>query len=65
MIYVNLECIDSLAWCKLDTTGQLPPRGGHTTVSYGKNLFVFGGFSDDQNLYDDVHVLDLGKLSPL
>lgn len=41
--------------------GQLlPPRGGHTTIAFGKTLFVFGGFSDEQNLYDDVYMLDLG-----
>ncbi|XP_051116770.1 tip elongation aberrant protein 1-like [Andrographis paniculata] len=54
-----LDC-DTLVWCKLNTTGQLlPPRGGHTTISFGKNLFVFGGFSDEQNLYDDVYMFDI------
>lgn len=63
MIYlVILEQLDTLVWCKLNTTGQLlPPRGGHTTIGFGKNLFVFGGFSDEQNLYDDVYMLDIGK----
>ncbi|XP_022850501.1 uncharacterized protein LOC111372391 isoform X4 [Olea europaea var. sylvestris] len=51
---------DTLVWCKLNTMGQLLlPRGGHTTLASGKNLFVFGGFNDEQNLYDDVHKLDL------
>lgn len=39
---------------------MLPPRAGHTTVAFGKNLFVFGGFTDAQNLYDDLHMLDAG-----
>lgn len=57
-----LEQTDTLVWCKLNTTGQLlPPRGGHTTISLGKNLFVFGGFSNEQSLYDDVYMLDVGK----
>ncbi|PIN23839.1 Kelch repeat-containing protein [Handroanthus impetiginosus] len=57
---VHILDTDTLVWCKLNTTGQiLPPRGGHTTVGIGKNLFVFGGFSDEQNLYDDVYMLDV------
>ncbi|KAL2464673.1 RING finger protein B [Forsythia ovata] len=57
---VHILDADTLVWCKLNTTGQLlPPRGGHTTIAFGKNLFVFGGFSNEQNLYDDVYMLDL------
>lgn len=57
---VHVLDADTLVWCKLNTTGQLlPPRGGHTTVSFGKYLFVFGGFSDEQNLYDDVYMFDI------
>lgn len=39
---------------------MLPPRAGHATVAFGKNLFVFGGFTDSQNLYDDLYMLDVG-----
>ncbi|XP_055825667.1 tip elongation aberrant protein 1-like [Solanum dulcamara] len=57
---VHILDTDTLAWCKLNTTGQiLPPRAGHTTISLGKNLFVFGGFTDNQSLFDDVYVLDV------
>lgn len=50
---------DTLIWGKVNTLGQLmPPRAGHTTVALGKNLFVFGGFSDEQNLFDDIYNLD-------
>ncbi|KAL6549326.1 hypothetical protein OROHE_008443 [Orobanche hederae] len=57
---VHILDADSLVWCKLNTSGQLlPPRGGHTTVGFGKNLFIFGGFSDEENLYDDVYMLDI------
>ncbi|GER27148.1 kelch repeat protein [Striga asiatica] len=57
---VHILDADTLVWCTLNTSGQLlPPRGGHTTVGFGKNLFVFGGFSDEQNLYDDVYMLDI------
>lgn len=57
---VHILDADTLVWCKLNTAGQLlPPRAGHTTVAFGKYLFVFGGFSDEQNLYDDVYMLDV------
>lgn len=53
--------IDSFVWEKLNTSGQLlPPRAGHTSVVLGKNLFVFGGFWDEENVFDDVHMLDVG-----
>lgn len=46
----------------MNTSGQmLAPRAGHTTVVLGSNLFVFGGFTDARNLYDDLHVLNVGK----
>ena len=48
-------------WKELNTSGQLlTPRAGHVTVSLGRNLYVFGGFTDAQNLYDDLYVLDVG-----
>lgn len=57
---VHILDTDTLAWCKLNATGQiLPPRAGHTTISLGKNLFVFGGFTDNQSLFDDVYMLDV------
>ncbi|BBH04024.1 Galactose oxidase/kelch repeat superfamily protein, partial [Prunus dulcis] len=50
----------TLMWRELNTSGQLlPPRAGHSTVAFGKNLFVFGGFTDAQNLYNDLHMLDV------
>jgi hypothetical protein len=54
--------LETLVWKELNTLGQkLPPRAGHSTVAFGKNLFVFGGFTDAQNLYDDFYMLDVGK----
>lgn len=51
---------DTLVWKELNTTGQiLAPRAGHATVSLGKHLFVFGGFTDDRNLFDDLHMLNI------
>ena len=45
-------------------SGQLlPARAGHSTVSFGKHLFVLGGFADAQNLYNDLYMLDVGMLS--
>lgn len=53
--------IDTLVWTELNTSGQLlPPRAGHTTIAFGRSLFVFGGFTDAQNLYNDLHMLDIG-----
>ncbi|XP_028059170.1 RING finger protein B-like isoform X2 [Camellia sinensis] len=57
---VHILDADTLMWGKLNTSGQLlPPRAGHTTVALGKNLFVFGGFTDESSLYDDIHMLDV------
>lgn len=57
---VHILDTDTLVWTKLNTAGQpLSPRAGHTTVALGRNLFVFGGFSDESNLYDDFHMLDI------
>lgn len=53
---------DTLAWEPMKTAGKIfPPRAGHTTVALGSNLFVFGGFTDARNLYDDLYVLNVGK----
>ncbi|ONI08899.1 hypothetical protein PRUPE_5G207100 [Prunus persica] len=57
---VHILDADTLMWRELNTSGQLlPPRAGHSTVAFGKNLFVFGGFTDAQNLYNDLHMLDV------
>ncbi|KAK9267024.1 hypothetical protein L1049_027495 [Liquidambar formosana] len=57
---VHILDADTLVWRVLNTSGQkFPPRAGHSTVAFGKNLFVFGGFTDAQNLYDDLHMLDV------
>ncbi|XP_044486658.1 kelch domain-containing protein 3-like isoform X2 [Mangifera indica] len=57
---VHILDAETLTWTELKTSGQmLPPRAGHATVAFGKNLFVFGGFTDSQNLYDDLYMLDV------
>ncbi|CAI0453753.1 unnamed protein product [Linum tenue] len=57
---VHMLDTETLVWKELSTAGQkLPPRAGHSTIAFGKNLFVFGGFADSQNLYDDTYMLDL------
>nr|XP_025617114.1 tip elongation aberrant protein 1 isoform X1 [Arachis hypogaea] len=57
---VHILDTDTLIWRELSTSGQLlPPRAGHSTVAFGKNLFVFGGFTDAQNLYNDLYMLDI------
>lgn len=51
---------DTLMWKELHTTGHmLPPRAGHSTVAFGKILFVYGGFTEAQKLYDDLYMLDI------
>ncbi|XP_021757170.1 rab9 effector protein with kelch motifs-like isoform X2 [Chenopodium quinoa] len=57
---VHILDTDTLVWRELNTSGQLlPPRAGHSTVAFGKHIFVFGGFTDAQNLYDDLYTLDI------
>ncbi|PIA63125.1 hypothetical protein AQUCO_00200865v1 [Aquilegia coerulea] len=57
---VHILDTDTLVWKQLSTMGQkLPPRAGHSTVTLGKNLFVFGGFTDERNLYDDLYMLNM------
>ncbi|XP_050375995.1 uncharacterized protein LOC126793498 isoform X2 [Argentina anserina] len=57
---VHILDADTLVWRELNTSGQLlPPRGGHSTVAFGKNLFVFGGFTNAQSLYNDLYMLDV------
>ncbi|XP_010258009.1 PREDICTED: host cell factor 1-like isoform X2 [Nelumbo nucifera] len=57
---VHILDTDTLVWRELVTSGQLlPPRAGHSTVALGRNLFVFGGFTDARNLYDDLHMLNV------
>ncbi|XP_020583851.1 host cell factor-like isoform X2 [Phalaenopsis equestris] len=57
---VHMLDADTLTWRQITTSGQmLAPRAGHTTVALGSHLFVFGGFTDARNLYDDLHVLNV------
>lgn len=57
---VHVLDADTLVWEQLKTTGQiLTPRAGHSTVSLGNFLFVFGGFTDDRCLFDDLHMLNI------
>lgn len=59
-----LSSLDTLIWRELSTSGQLlPPRAGHSTVSFGRTLFVFGGFTDAQSLYNDLYMLDVGMFN--
>ncbi|KAL9269953.1 Rab9 effector protein with kelch motifs-like protein [Drosera capensis] len=57
---VHVLDADTLVWREMETYGQLLlPRAGHSTVTFGRFLFVFGGFSDAQNLFDDLNMLDV------
>ncbi|KAL9993544.1 putative kelch-type beta propeller [Helianthus debilis subsp. tardiflorus] len=60
---VQMLDTDTLTWTKLITNGELlPPRVGHTTVALGKNSLVFGGFTDAEDLYEDLYMFDLETL---
>ncbi|KAF2592903.1 hypothetical protein F2Q70_00045403 [Brassica cretica] len=57
---VHILDTETFVWKQMKTSGQvLTPRAGHVTVALERNLFVFGGFTDSQNLYDDLYVLDV------
>ncbi|KAJ4883747.1 Galactose oxidase/kelch repeat superfamily protein [Raphanus sativus] len=57
---VHILDTETFVWKQMKTSGQvLTPRAGHVTVALERNLFVFGGFTDSQNLYDDLNVLDV------
>lgn len=57
---------ETFVWKELRTSGQkIIPRAGHTTVALRKYLFVFGGFTDDRKLFDDLHVLNVGMFCSL
>ncbi|CAA7043224.1 unnamed protein product [Microthlaspi erraticum] len=57
---VHILDTETFVWKELKTSGQvLTPRAGHVTIAFERNLFVFGGFTNSQNLYDDLYVLDV------
>ncbi|XP_056175450.1 uncharacterized protein LOC115662401 isoform X2 [Syzygium oleosum] len=57
---VHILDADTLIWKELNTAGDmLPPRAGHLTVTFGKILLVYGGYTDNQKLYDDLCMLDI------
>ncbi|KAG2313275.1 hypothetical protein Bca4012_027852 [Brassica carinata] len=57
---VHILATATCAWKQLKTSGQaLTPRAGHVTVVTESNLYVFGGFADSKNLYNDLFVLNL------
>ncbi|CAH1452823.1 unnamed protein product [Lactuca virosa] len=56
----NSTAKHTLTWTKLVTNGELlPSRAGHTNIALGKNLFVFGGFTDAEDLYNNLYMFDL------
>ncbi|KAL3748626.1 hypothetical protein ACJRO7_009802 [Eucalyptus globulus] len=57
---VHILDADTLMWKELNTTGHmLPPRAGYLTITFGKILFVYGGYTEAQKLYDDLYMLDV------
>ena len=64
-----LISLDTLMWTCLDTivTGDIPtPRSGHKMVSFGKQIFLFGGGVWDSvwfEKFSDTYIFDTEKLS--
>ncbi|XP_030532409.1 rab9 effector protein with kelch motifs-like [Rhodamnia argentea] len=57
---VHILDTDTMMWMELNTTGHmLAPRAGHSTVTFGKIVFVYGGYTEAQKLYDDLYMLDV------
>ncbi|XP_039157224.1 actin-fragmin kinase-like [Eucalyptus grandis] len=57
---VHILNADTLIWKELNTTGHtLPPRAGFLTITFGKFLLVYGGYTDAQKPYDDLYLLDV------
>ncbi|KAL3748628.1 hypothetical protein ACJRO7_009804 [Eucalyptus globulus] len=57
---VHILDADTLMWKELNTTGHmLPPRAGYLTITFGKFLLVYGGYTEDQKPYDDLYLLDV------
>ncbi|KAK3440345.1 hypothetical protein EUGRSUZ_B00620 [Eucalyptus grandis] len=43
----------------LSTGHTLPPRAGYLTITFGKFLLVYGGYTEAQKPYDDLYLLDV------
>ncbi|CAI5984069.1 unnamed protein product [Closterium sp. NIES-64] len=61
---LSLPFLGSLVWREVRARGQKPlPRAGHVAVTAGRYMVVFGGFTDERRLFNDLHVLDLCMLA--
>ncbi|KAL3748630.1 hypothetical protein ACJRO7_009806 [Eucalyptus globulus] len=57
---VHILNADTLMWKELNTTGHmLPPRAGYLSITFGKFLLVYGGYTEAQKPYDDLYLLDV------
>lgn len=47
----------------VESTGDVPnPRSGHSMVSYGPYVFLFGGIDFiEEAVYNDLYILDTSK----
>jgi hypothetical protein len=56
---VHVLEFSTMTWSRPADTGVLPaPRAGHSTVTLGNFVAVFGGASPDGTTYNDLHLLD-------
>eukprot|EP00897_Mesotaenium_endlicherianum_P007798 jgi/Mesen1/7046/ME000369S06375 len=50
----------SMEWKEMAVTGDKPAaRAGHVAVAASRHLVIFGGFTDERQLFNDLHTLDL------
>ena len=64
-IYNSLDKTGKVFQCETvhgKTTGDVPmPRSGHSTLAFGKYLFLFGGIDfKEESVYSDLYLLDTG-----
>ena len=53
-----------MQWIQRPTAGRQPePRSFHTCTAVGHRMVVVGGRSLKNTHFNDMHVLDLGKLT--
>ena len=54
--------ISTRKWTELQCTGSIPsPRGCHTAVLVDDVMYVFGGYSRDEGIRDDLYALYLSS----
>jgi hypothetical protein len=54
--------ISTRKWTELQCTGSIPsPRGGHAAVLVDNVMYVYGGWTIDKTILDDLYALQLSS----